>query len=58
MSHDVGVIDITIQNYSDIFELQFIQRRHNSDNRNFGETEREESKRCRAEMEEGCHARE
>jgi hypothetical protein len=57
-SHDVGVIDGTIQNYSDIFELRFMRHRYNSDNRRSEETGREECKRCRAETEEGCHARE
>ena len=57
-SHDVRVIDGTIQNNSEIFELQLIRCRYNSDNRSSEETGREESKRCPAEMEEGCHARE
>ena len=53
--------DDTIQNYSDIFELHFMCCRYNSDNRSTEETGREgerESKRCRAEMEKGCHAKE
>jgi hypothetical protein len=49
-SHDVGVIDGTIENYSDIFELHFMWCRYNSDNRSSEETGREESKRCWAEM--------